>query len=81
MSRRSLLRFGAGLPLASVAGGVAAAPGESVRRARSVILLWLWGGPSHLDTFDPKPDAPQEIRGPFSTLATRTPGLLSLIHI
>ncbi|HAA60802.1 MAG TPA: DUF1501 domain-containing protein, partial [Planctomycetaceae bacterium] len=75
MSRRAVLRFGAGLPLASFAGGVVAAPGESVRPARSVILLWLWGGPSHLDTFDPKPDAPQEIRGPFSTLATRTPGL------
>lgn len=76
MSRRALLRFGAGLPLASAVGGLAAgAPGESVRPARSVILLWLWGGPSHLDTFDPKPEAPQEIRGPFSTMSTRTPGL------
>jgi hypothetical protein len=43
--------------------------------AKSVILLWLWGGPSHLDTFDPKPDAPVEIRGPFTSIATRTPGL------
>ena len=44
-------------------------------RARSVILLWLWGGPSHLDTFDPKPLAPADVRGPFSSIATRTPGI------
>src|SRR5262249_54302859 len=31
----------------------------------AAILLWLWGGPSHLDTFDPKPEAPTEYRGPF----------------
>lgn len=44
-------------------------------RARSVILLWLWGGPSHLDTFDPKPQAPLEYRGPFSTIPTSIPGI------
>jgi hypothetical protein len=35
----------------------------------------MWGGPSHLDTFDPKPDAPAEVRGPFASIQTRTPGL------
>jgi hypothetical protein len=35
----------------------------------------LWGAPSHLDTFDPKPDAPAEVRGPFTSIPTRTPGL------
>jgi hypothetical protein len=35
----------------------------------------LWGAPSHLDTFDPKPKAPTEYRGPFSPIATRTPGV------
>jgi hypothetical protein len=40
-----------------------------------VILLWLWGGPSHLDTFDMKPDAPAEYRGPFEPIATAVPGL------
>ena len=44
-------------------------------RAKSVILLWLWGAPSHLDTFDPKPDAPADYRGPFTPIATRTPGV------
>jgi hypothetical protein len=52
--------------------------GDSVTptaRARSVILLWLWGGPSQLDTWDPKPDAPLEYRGPFSPIPTRVPGV------
>ena len=44
-------------------------------RARSCILIFQWGGPSQLDTWDPKPDAPAEIRGQFSTIETRTPGL------
>lgn len=44
-------------------------------RAKSVLLLWLWGGPSHLDTFDPKPNAPLEFRGPFGVIPTRTPGV------
>jgi hypothetical protein len=43
--------------------------------AKSVLLLWLWGGPAHLDTWDPKPDAPLEFRGPFTPIATRTPGV------
>ena len=42
---------------------------------KSVLLLWLWGGPSHLDTWDPKPDSPLEFRGPFAAIPTRTPGL------
>jgi len=43
---------------------------------KSVVLLWLWGGPSHLDTFDMKPNAPVEYRGPFEPIATRVPGLI-----
>ena len=39
------------------------------------ILIWLDGGPSHYETFDPKPDAPAEIRGEFKTISTRTPGV------
>src|SRR5262249_12962631 len=44
--------------------------------ARSVIFLWLWGGPAHLDTWDPKPNAPLDFRGPFASIPTRTPGVL-----
>lgn len=43
--------------------------------AKSAILLWLWGGPAHMDTFDPKPNAPLEYRGPFSPIATQTVGM------
>ena len=42
---------------------------------KAVILIWLSGGPSHLDTFDPKPDAPIEVRGPFRPIATKVPGV------
>jgi hypothetical protein len=40
-----------------------------------VIFVFLWGAPSHLDTCDPKPNAPIEYRGPFSAIATKTPGM------
>src|SRR5215469_13467943 len=60
-TRRSLARPGVGL----FAHG----------SAKSVIFVWLWGGPSHLDTWDPKPDAPLEFRGPFSPIATSVPGI------
>jgi uncharacterized protein (DUF1501 family) len=41
----------------------------------AVIVVWLRGGASHLETYDPKPDAPTEYRGPYGAIATRTPGL------
>ena len=43
--------------------------------AKSCILIWLDGGPSHLETFDPKPSAPSEVRGPFAPIATSVPGV------
>ncbi len=48
-------------------------PGES--RPKSVILYWLDGGPSHLETYDPKPFAPAEFRGPFQAIDTDVPGI------
>ena len=39
-------------------------------KAKACILIWLDGGPSHLETFDPKPDAPSEVRGPMSTISS-----------
>jgi hypothetical protein len=44
---------------------------------KSVILIWLDGGPSQLETFDPKPDAPAEFRGPFGVCKTKTPGVFT----
>ena len=50
-------------------------------KAKSVIFLFLFGGPSQLETFDMKPEAPMEIRGPFSPIKSRTPGLLISDHL
>src|SRR5690606_22393473 len=78
-SRRVFLRAGlAGLGSLSLPGllrlrAEAAAPREGEQTA--VILVWLRGGCSHLDTYDPKPEAPSEYRGPFQTIETKTPGL------
>ncbi len=47
----------------------------AARSKKSVILVWMHGGPSQLDTFDMKPGAPREYRGPFSPIASSLPGL------
>lgn len=47
----------------------------STAKAKSCILIWLDGGPSHLESFDPKPHAPREVRGPFGTTSTSVPGI------
>ena len=44
-------------------------------KAKRVILLWMQGGPSHIDSFDPKPDAPTEIRGEFKAINTSLTGV------
>src|SRR6266516_2147241 len=76
IGRRSFLRLAASVPLGlGLAGAAGRAAERRAPRAKSVIFVFLWGGPSHLDTCDPKPDAPAEYRGPFSTIATRTSGL------
>ncbi|MFL5341037.1 MAG: DUF1501 domain-containing protein [Gemmataceae bacterium] len=76
LDRRAFVQIGGstvlGLSLADLLR-VRAAP--SPGSAKSVILLWLWGGPAHLDTFDPKPNAPLEYRGPFTPIATKTVGV------
>ena len=76
-SRREFLRFGlsafGALSLPELYRLQAAA--ATARERTAVIIVWLRGGGSHLDTYDPKPDAPAEYRGPFKTLPTRTPGL------
>src|SRR5262245_62485397 len=51
------------------------------RNARSVIFISASGGMSHIDTFDPKPDAPDAVRGPFRPIATHTPGLVISEHL
>jgi hypothetical protein len=51
------------------------------RDPRAVILFWLSGGPSQIDTWDPKPDAPAEIRGPYRTIPTSVPGIRVCEHL
>ncbi|HCP83545.1 MAG TPA: DUF1501 domain-containing protein [Planctomycetaceae bacterium] len=59
------------------AAGEAVSSGEK----KSVILFWLSGGPSQLDMWDPKPDAPQEVRSPFGTIQTSVPGVHFTEHL
>lgn len=77
LNRRDLLRVGG----VALAGGLlpAALPAARQRRgparAHSVIVLWMAGGVTHLDSFDPKPDAPREVRGTLGSIATTLPGV------
>jgi hypothetical protein len=74
-----MLRAGAlgwlGLGWADILGGRSSAAGRPRRSVRGVILAFCPGAPSHLETLDPKPDAPAEIRGSFGTIATALPGI------
>src|SRR5438874_3730410 len=77
LSRRALLQIGAcstlGLTLPRWLKSQAAGK-TSAAQVKSVLLLWLWGGPSHHETWDPKPNAPSQVRGAFRSIATATPG-------
>ncbi|VTR99793.1 protein containing duf1501 : Uncharacterized protein OS=Singulisphaera acidiphila (strain ATCC BAA-1392 / DSM 18658 / VKM B-2454 / MOB10) GN=Sinac_5270 PE=4 SV=1: DUF1501: DUF1501 [Gemmata massiliana] len=76
-TRRDFLRTtvagAAGLALAGAASGNANAP-AALGNAKSCIFINMVGGPAHLDTLDPKPDAPSDVRGPFRPIQTATPG-------
>jgi hypothetical protein len=72
MSRRTFLRVGGALGLGGL-GLPARAASETA--ATSVILFWMWGGPSQFETWDPKPNAPEEVRGPFKPIRTAVPGM------
>jgi hypothetical protein len=82
--RREFLRIGlaaggglagSGLTLPGMLRLRAESPLEKPRESTAVILVWLPGGCSHIDTYDPKPDATSEYRGPFRTIGTRIPGV------
>jgi len=92
-SRRRWLAAAAGLgglalpeflQLRSAAAASAAKSGagtEAAGRARACIIVYCWGGISHFESFDPKPDAPPEIRGEFAPIQTATPGILLSEHL
>lgn len=91
MERRSYLKLG----LAGLAGGSftdllalraanandAAARGQTATKPSSCILIWMDGGPTHFETFDPKPDAPAEIRGDFRPIKTNVSGIEICEHL
>ncbi|MFO0928161.1 MAG: DUF1501 domain-containing protein [Gemmataceae bacterium] len=81
LNRRELLQVGysALLGVSALAPAVRAAQGS--RQPRSVILVFLTGASSHIDTFDPKPDAPAEVRGEFGVTRTPVPGLQVCEHL
>jgi len=78
LARREFMRAGVcalgGLGLADVLRARSSA-GSSAAPETSVILFWMWGGPSQLETWDMKPDAPSEYRGPFSPIHTNVAGI------
>lgn len=82
ITRRELLSAGT-LAMAGLIPAVAstAPAGRSFGKAKSVILLDLFGGPSHIDSFDPKPDAPPEVKGEFGVIPTAIPGVRFSEHL
>jgi hypothetical protein len=86
LTRRNLLKASlagiAGLSVPELLRQRAAASDSGRPMSRkSVLLLWMAGGPSHIDTWDVKPDRPPENRGPFGTTATRLPGVRICEHL
>src|SRR5215471_9832678 len=83
-SRRWFLQTGlaglAGLSLPDLLRRRASGATKNADR-KAVILVWLSGGPSQLDTWDPKPDAPAEVRGPFNSITTKIPGVRFSEHL
>jgi Protein of unknown function (DUF1501) len=79
VTRRSFLQAGVlglgGLAIPDLLRLRAIGAADGSKQKRSVILFWLSGGPGHMETWDPKPDAPREFRGPFGSIATSLPGV------
>ncbi len=79
VSRRTFLQVGAlasgGLTLPRLLAARAMAGSSPAKKPRSAILVFLAGGPSQYETFDPKPTAPRDIRGPYGPISTKVPGL------
>ncbi len=87
LNRRGMLKAGlagiAGLSLPELlrSRARAAETGRAMGSRKSVILLWMAGGPSQIDTLDPKPGRPYENRGPFGVISTKLPGVIVCEHL
>ena len=86
-SRRNFLKAsvaglaGLSLPALLRLRATGSAANQVTPAGKSVILLWMAGGPSHIDTWDPKPDRPEQNRGPFGVTATKLPGVRICEHL
>ena len=87
-TRRDCLQYGLGALLGTGLVDSLRVRGESAKHgsgpvatAKRCILIWMDGGPTHFETFDPKPDAPAEFRGEFSEVKTSVPGVLFSEHM
>ena len=77
----SLSTLGIGLPaVLRAAKSTAKSPSPTFGKTKRVILLYMWGGPAHQDTWDLKPHGPSETRGEFLPIATRSPGVFISEH-
>jgi hypothetical protein len=78
-TRRDLLKLAAagvsGFSVSGWLGALAARAAQERKKGKSCILLWMDGGPSHVDTFDPKPEAPDTVRGDLKAIPTSVPGI------
>lgn len=85
VSRRQFLQIGGlsalGLSLADFLRAAATKKAGVAKKDVNCILMWMQGGPSHHETFDPKPDAPAEVRGEFNTIPTTLPGVRISEHL
>src|SRR4051812_16914621 len=87
-TRRDCLRLGLGALLGGglvdalrLRGEAALETAGKPARPTSCILIWMDGGPSHYETFDPKPKAPSEIRGTYETIESKVPGVYFSKHV
>ena len=86
-NRREILRagtaglFGLTLPQLLAGKAPAAVDDKTFGKAKACILLFMWGGPAHQDTWDMKPDQPAQIRGEFKPIATKVPGIQICEHM
>ncbi|MCS6866997.1 MAG: DUF1501 domain-containing protein, partial [Gemmataceae bacterium] len=88
VTRRDTLQLGLGMflgggLLTALRAQASAKPAAGVSQpaAKSCILIWMDGGPTHFETFDPKPEAPAEYRGEFKAIPTAVPGVLFSEHM
>lgn len=84
-SRRNMLKASmsgiAGITLPGLLAQRSSAAPTHAAKKKSVILLWMSGGPSQIDTWDPKPERPSQNRGPFGVIKTKLPGVLVCEHL